>query len=64
MFWLVSATIGYFIIGGAILNDKEIRELSSSNLEHLIISIFWLPFVVMIPVTYLVMFIVGTFLEK
>lgn len=64
MYWLITATIGYFIIAGAILSDKGIRELSSSNLEHLIISIFWLPFVVMVPVAYFIMYVVGTFLEK
>lgn len=64
MYWLIAATIGYFIIGGAILNDKQTRELSSSNLEHLIISIFWLPFIVIVPVVYFIMCIVEIFLEK
>lgn len=64
MYWLITMAIGYFIIAGAILNDKGIRELSNSNIEHLIISIFWLPFVIMVPVAYFIMYVVGTFLEK
>lgn len=64
MFWLIAMVIGYFIISTLILRSKEIKELASSNIEHLTISILWLPFVIIVPAVYLIVCFVNTFSEK
>lgn len=64
MFWMIAGTIGYFIISTSILRNKEIKELASSDIEHLTIAILWLPFVIIVPAVYLIICFINTFLEK
>lgn len=64
MYWAIAGILGYFIIAHLIYKDIDIKEMISGSLEHLVISILWLPFVIIVPAVYLIVCFINTFSEK